>query len=136
MDVKGHRYTVELRLYGRTLNPDAVSRETGLQPSQARLAGSQVHNKTYNDAMWAFNGGHAGDWDSLEEGLSFVLDQLGTVATFSKYRAEYKMLWWCGHFQSSFDGGPTLSGNLLERLGKLGAEIFIDNYFSTGRQDE
>ena len=137
MSARGHRYTVELRVYGRTLDPDAIRRETGLQPSEVRPAGSKVQGRICNDAMWAFDGGHAGYWESLEEGLSFVLDQLGTAATsFSKYRADYKVIWWCGHFQSSFDGGPTLSGNLLERLGRLGVEIFIDNYFSTSPKDE
>jgi hypothetical protein len=87
--------------------------------------------------MWAFDGGHAGDWDSLEEGLSFVLGRLGTATTLlAKYRAEHEVLWWCGHFQSSFDGGPTLSGRLLERLGTFGAEMFIDNYFSKSEKDE
>jgi len=135
MGTKGHEYTVELRLYGEALDPDAIGRDTGLQPCRVRLAGSQVGNKTFKDAMWAFDGGHGGEWDSLEEGLSFVLDQLGTV-TLSKYRAEYKTIWWCGHFQSSFDGGPTLSASLLQRLGQFGAEIFIDNYISKAAQDE
>jgi hypothetical protein len=45
--------------------------------------------------------------------------------------AEYQVNWWCGHFQSCFDGGPTLSARMLGRLGAFGAELFIDNYFST-----
>jgi hypothetical protein len=42
---------------------------------------------------------------------------------------------WCGHFQSSFDGGPTLSPELLKQLGEFEVELFIDNYFSEERSD-
>jgi hypothetical protein len=95
------------------------------------LMEGQKHSK----GMWAFNGGHSADWDSFEEGLTFVLDGAEPAATmFVKWRAEHKAIWWCGHFQSSFDGGPTLSAGLLERLGAFGVELFIDNYFSGKEQ--
>lgn len=126
-----HRYTVELRLYGEQLDPDTITRETGLQPCQVRVRGAQLGTRTYTRGMWAFDGNGPGEWTSLEEGLAFVLARLGgSVDLFATYRQEYKFVWWCGHFQSSFDGGPTISAALLERLGRLGAELFIDNYFS------
>jgi hypothetical protein len=85
----------------------------------------------FTESMWGFDGGGPDDWDSLEEGLTFVLDQLGASEKwFAKYRVDYEVIWWCGHFQSCFDGGPVLSARLLERLGAFGAELFIDNYFS------
>lgn len=135
MNAKGHEYSVELRIYGRTLDPKAVSMETGLEPCQVRIAGERIGSKTHLESMWAFNGGFSGRWNSLEEGLSFVIDQLGPVTTFSKYRDDCRMVWWCGHFQDSFDGGPTLSASLLDRMSKLGAAIFIDNYFNWIRQE-
>jgi len=49
---------------------------------------------------------------------------------FKKYCAGGIFTWWCGHFQSGFDGGPTLTPDLLRRLGEFGADLFIDNYFS------
>ena len=131
MDIRAHRYTVELRVYGRRLDPDAITIEMGLQPCRARLAGSSLGSQTYTERMWAFDGGAPYDWDSLEQGLTFVLDRLGTSEKlFAKYLAEYSVIWWCGHFQSSFDGGPELSGRVLERLGAFGVALFIDNYFS------
>jgi hypothetical protein len=134
MDLKRHRYTVELRVWGKTLDPDAITRETGLQPCQTRRAGERLGSRTYTSGMWAFDGHGPSDWDSLEEGLAFVLDRLATAENlFAKYGAEYHVGWWCGHFQSSFDGGPTLSGQLLSTLGRFGAELFIDNYFRTAR---
>jgi Domain of unknown function (DUF4279) len=136
MEIKGHRYTVELRVFGETLDPESITRETGLQPCQVRLVGDRIGTRTYTKAMWAFDGGGR-DWDFLEDGLAFVLDRLGTSEKlFAKYGVEHHLIWWCGHFQSRFDGGPTLSAPLLARLGSFGAELFIDNYFSRDKEDE
>jgi hypothetical protein len=83
--------------------------------------------------MWTYNGppGSPTEWDSLEEGLRHVLENLwphrDKIAT---YHAGSKLMWWCGHFQSAFDGGPTLSAALLRQLGEFGVELYIDNYFS------
>jgi hypothetical protein len=87
--------------------------------------------------MWAFDGGRSSGWSSLEEGLTFVLDQLsGSQTLFAKYIAEHNVIWWCGHFQSTFDGGPSLSPRILERLARFGVELFIDNYFSRASSAE
>jgi hypothetical protein len=40
-------------------------------------------------------------------------------------------IWWCGHFQSSLDGGPTLSPRILADVASFGLPLFIDNYFAT-----
>lgn len=84
--------------------------------------------------MWAYDGSDgrgAPQWDSLEQGLWFVLDRLhSSQELFLRYKTRYQVIWWCGHFQSSFDGGPTLSSRLLERLAAFGVDLFIDNYFS------
>jgi hypothetical protein len=47
---------------------------------------------------------------------------------------DHHAIWWCGHFQDSFDGGPTLSARILERLGfeqpgQLGALFIGDSGF-------
>src|SRR6266404_2978574 len=70
-------------------------------------------------------------WETLEEGLAFVLDKLWRHRQLiASYKSKAKLIWWCGHFQTSFDGGPTLSASLLSRLGEFGADLFIDNFFS------
>jgi hypothetical protein len=71
------------------------------------------------------------EWDSLEEGILYILKDLSPKreliwSAFGKFN----MYWWCGHFQSSFDGGPTLSSELLRKLADFGAKLFLDNYFS------
>jgi len=126
-----HRYTVELRIYGENLDPDVVTRQTGLQPCQTRKAGSSQGNRTYQKAMWAFDANGPRDWPSLEDGLSLVLDAIESRKdVFDEYRRLFELIWWCGHFQSSFDGGPALSPSMLTRLGAFGAPLYIDNYFS------
>jgi hypothetical protein len=72
-----------------------------------------VWNSEYGTRSW-----------SLSDGLFFLLDRLrGSEEHFQRYAAQYEVLWWCGHFQSAFDGGPTLSPELLKRLAALGAEL-------------
>ena len=48
----------------------------------------------------------------------------------ARYKKNGELIWWCVHFQTSFDGGPTLSVPLLKRLGEFGVEVYIDNYHS------
>ena len=87
--------------------------------------------------MWAYSGYEESDgphWEALEEGLAFVLDKLWRHRQLiASYKSKAKLIWWCGHFQTSFDGGPTLSASLLSRLGEFGADLFIDNFFSEQR---
>lgn len=84
--------------------------------------------------MWSYNGFPecvgSRPWKCLEEGLSFVLEKLWPLrAKIEAYKQEYELVLWCGHFQSSANGGPTLSSAILKKLGDFGVELFIDNYF-------
>lgn len=131
MENKGHRYTVELRVWGAKLAPESISLDTGLQPCQVRRAGERRGNRTFSTNMWAFDGGGPRDWESLEDGLTFMLDKVEASANlFARYKKDHDVVWWCGHFQDRFDGGPELSASLLARLGAFGANLFIDNYFN------
>jgi hypothetical protein len=38
-------------------------------------------------------------------------------------------------FSASFDGGPTLSPELLRELADFGVPVFIDNYFEQRNQE-
>jgi hypothetical protein len=129
--MSGHEYTVEFRIWSATLDPAEITRELGLQPCQVRIEGTIGLGGRRQDGLWAYDGGEGGiRCESLEEGLAFVLDKLWPHReTIAKYGESGELVWWCGHFQSSFDGGPRLSSNLLRRLGDFGAYLFIDNYF-------
>src|SRR5258705_1351481 len=129
-----HEYTVEFRIFGVDLEPSVVTEELGLQPSIVRQLGEAIGPKPAKVAVWGYNGSEGDSppvWQSLEEGLTFVLSKLGHVKPqLERYRNTFEMSWWCGHFQSTFDGGPTLSPSLLRKLGEFGVPLFIDNYLS------
>ena len=131
-----HRYTVELRILGKELDTAAVTNKLALQPSSTRQVGERRGKSAFwEEAMWGYDGfseeATDRDWESLEDGLNFLLDRIATVNNaIREYKRGNTVILWCGHFQSSFDGGPVFSATLLKRLGDLGVEMFIDNYFS------
>lgn len=122
---------------GKELKPSQVSIDLGLEPSLVRNTGeTRSRNLRAQQAMWAFDGYSAEHdcemWDSLEEGLVFVLSKLWPARDkIKKYISTYDAVWWCGHYQSSFDGGPILSPSILKAVGEFGVELFIDNYFNS-----
>lgn len=130
--IKNHTYSVEFRILGKDLDPSVITKELGLDPCQVRKAGTRKGSKVYEQAMWAFDGNaEESEWETLEKGLAFVLDELWPQKSkIGSMKSKYELIWWCGHFQNSNDGGPTLSPELLKRLGEFGVPLFIDNYFS------
>lgn len=129
-----HEYTVEFRIVGKDLVPSNITRDLHLKPSLTRKTGQKLGSIEIRESLWAFNGyinDEAKIWDSLNDGLIYVLEKLLPVKTkIDAYKGKYNLVLWCGHFQSSFDGGPLLSPYALKLLGEFGVELFIDNYFS------
>jgi hypothetical protein len=130
-----HEYTVEFRLSGAELAPATITQALGLEPSLVRQVGERRgEGKVWDQALWGYNGYAANtpkSWASLEDGLTFLLDRLEPLRReIDKYKRNYDLIFWCGHFQSSFDGGPTLSATLLRRLADFGVDLYIDNYFA------
>jgi hypothetical protein len=130
-----HEYTVEFRIHGTDLNVPAVTHELGLRPSLVRLVGERRDENTqWKEAMWSYDGFPESEgsksWSSLEEGLDFVLKKLwpfrDRIGTFGN---KHKVILWCGHFQSTLDGGPTLSPGMLKRLGDFGVALYLENHF-------
>lgn len=130
-----HTYTVELRFIGPQLEPIDISKRLNLVASAELIPpGGQVGTRR-RDPFWAYNGkgevGFQSEWESLEEGLQFLLGCLRSrkseIVTIAH---EFRAIWWCGHFQASFDGGPTLSADLMTEIGSYGLPLSIDNYFS------
>ena len=120
-------------MWGDTLDAEAMSRDLGLQACQTRTAGASRFPGRIERGMWAYNGppGSPTERTSLEEGLQYVIHRLWRHREkLATYAATSELIWWCGHLQSSLDGGPRLSPELLKRLGEFGAVLYIDNYFS------
>lgn len=130
-----HVYTVELRFSGFLLEPSEISARLDLQPSNTF---SQSQDQTITKkrrSYWAYNGqgeiGFQSEWTCLEDGLGFLLKSLySRKAEIIAIARHFDGIWWCGHFQSSFDGGPILSPKLLIEIGSYGVPLSIDNYFS------
>lgn len=129
-----HEYTVEFRIYGKELNPSDVTKDLALTPSLIQEIDHKLGTKRVEQSLWAFNGykdDEAKIWGSLDKGLEFLLKKLIPLKSkIDIYKSKYDLVLWCGHFQSSFDGGPTLSPDVLKLLSKFGVKLFIDNYFS------
>jgi len=130
-----HIYTVEFRILSEHINPETITEALRLRPSQVRANGTTRSDGKRLTGMWAFDGGEQGGpsikWKLLEEGLESVIGKLWPVKNqINSYSREAKLIWWCGHFQSSFDGGPELSSGLLTRLAQFDASLYIDSYFS------
>lgn len=137
-----HEYTIEFRIHGTDLDVSSVTDSLELEPSLVRRVGD-IRGKTtrWEEAMWSYDGfpasGSRKSWSSLEEGLRFLLEKLWPQREMiDSYRDKYKVTLWCGHFQSSADGGPTLSPEILQRLGDFGVELYLDNYFSDDSSSE
>ena len=76
----------------------------------------------WEESLWSFDGAAdphtlAKEWGSLEDGLLALLGRLlPKKDLIAAYAASVDVIWWCGHFQDSLDGVPTLSVPLLRQL--------------------
>jgi hypothetical protein len=131
----GHSYTAEIRFTGEHLDPSSISKRIGLEPTNSRTLANARSKGRIARPFWAYNGqnepGFNSEWHSLEFGLEFLLRRLAPKqATVLELSREHEGVLWCGHFQTSFDGGPVLSPKILMEIAGFGLPLFIDNYFS------
>lgn len=129
-----HTYTVEFRIEGQTFVPSDATNKLGLQPCQVRDGFVVGKGRNQGIALWSYDGNPSEsthEWHSLESGLLYVLERLLPKQDLIKANfGEFDMYWWCGHFQQSFDGGPTFSTELLRKLADFGVPVILENYFS------
>jgi hypothetical protein len=129
-----HTYTVSLRISSTALDAAQVTRELGITPTQTRKVGeSRSANKVWDIALWeleVFPEGRTG-WDSLEAGLVALLKIfVPQTRALQEYSKKHDVFVWCGHFSSSFDGGPNLSPKILKALGEFGVPLRLDTFCS------
>jgi hypothetical protein len=131
-----NEYTVELRIFGKELDPSTITAALELEPTLVRTAGEMKSPTTaWEDGMWAYNGFSQLEgskvWPSLEEGLTFILMKLSPVREkLEHYKKTFTVMLWCGHFQSKWNSSFTLSPPTLQMLADLGVDLIVDNYSS------
>ena len=128
-------FTVEFRIEGTTLIPSNITEIFALDPSLTSDMLTQRARTTPRIPFWAYDGISTENnfveqkWESLEEGLSFLLEKL--VPKYDLIQTalpEYKVYWWCGYFQDTFDGGIILSPSILKKLSDFNIELIIKTY--------
>lgn len=134
-----HEYSVSLLIRGQNLNPDEITENLNLQPSLVRRSGDKRSKMaSLHGGVWKYDGANEPDgydsWETLEAGLMFLLDKLTPVKEkIDKYKTECELTFWCGHFQSGFNGGLQLSPKLLQNLADFGVRVYIDTYFRNSK---
>jgi hypothetical protein len=130
-----HTYSVALRICGADLDLTDISAKLGLNPTQTRIIGQPRSPKSvWPESMWEYEVWPGQDvvmWDSLEDGLRSLVSAFASCKEeLRKYQQRYNVSLWCGHFSSSFNGGPVLSPTILKALGDFGVELILETYFS------
>ena len=116
-ETRMHKYLVELRIIGDWLDEEEVSRHLGLKASQFSRKGEVQFQKALQRSVWQLDSRPSKDsleWLSLEEGLTRLIEELMPVkGALDELQTSSDVSIVCGHFTSSFGGGPTLSPSVL-----------------------
>ncbi len=134
-----HKYQIALRIYGDNLEPSAITEQLRITPTQTRTRGTQItKKKKWSKSMWEYVASPKKRgtplWSDFEEGLNALLEVLELHELEVRHLAgNFDAEVYCGHFHTGFDGGPRLSPQLLQRLGKFGIPLFLDTYCSRKR---
>jgi len=125
-------YTVELRISGKEFLPSELTQVLEIQPTHVRHVGERRSvSSTFDQAVWSYAGMAGDEWASLEEGLASLMQELlPKRELISTYAKRFDACWWCGHFQSSFGGGPLLSPDTLRDLADFGIPLALSSYRS------
>lgn len=127
-----HRYTIEFRIAGQNLRPEDVTRELGINPTQVRHKGDRRGERsTWSENMWSVEvfPSESDSWYSLADGLQALFNLINPLKDrILSYSADNQLCIWCGHFTSSFDGGPVLPPAVLKTLGDFGVQMVLDTY--------
>ncbi len=137
-----HKYTVELRFSSKVVDLNKISSFLNIEPREIFYI--KKRNKLDSSKptqIWAYSGtdeiDYRFEWDSLQEGLEFLFKKLQSKkAKIVELSNEFNGIWWCGHFQSSFDGGPRLTADFLAELASYKIPLYLDNYFSSDDDSE
>jgi hypothetical protein len=129
-----HTYSIEFRILSKKddIDFDEITDNLGIAPSNVRKRGEpKSASSKFNMSMWGYEEVPGKEWNSMEEALESILTVLTPLRNkIMEYKKRHKVVLWCGHFTSSFDGGPIFSPDILKKLGDFGVELIIDTYCS------
>lgn len=129
-----HTYLVDVRISGDWATEEDVSGALGLRASQFARKGETKYGRILDRSVWQLDSRPSADtleWQSLEEGLTQLVQRLMPLKEALRALQPCDVRIVCGHFTSSFGGGPTLSPSILRLLAELGIQVTISNYFGS-----
>lgn len=126
-------YMVELRISRDDFEERDVSARLGIPATTFYRKGEPKSPKRqWEQSTWSFEARPSPnqlEWNSLEEGLTNLLDRVAPVKSIiDELKQSYRVFICCGQFGSGFGGGPSFSPGLLKRLGDLELELVISTY--------
>jgi Domain of unknown function (DUF4279) len=135
-----HSYLVELSIAGDSIDEQALSHQIGLEATRFLRKGEEKSpGRVRKQSVWSLEvlPSDGKEWMSLEDGLICLLGKLMPAKdSLKKIATECDVAISCGHFYSSFGGGPTLSPKVLELLAQLGLTLRISDYWGDEEAEE
>jgi len=133
------RWKASFRVSGDRIDPDAITRATGLTPTMSHKQGEVMPSgdRVWRQGLWSLNTEDVvfdGETE-LEDHLVWLLDRLEPQADhLRQLMAEHglKADFFCGCFMEGFQAGLELSGETLLRVGRLQASTGLDIYAPDG----
>lgn len=112
--------TVSLRISGKNLNPDRISKLLNCMPSKV--------TKPNNTVVWLLESSSAEDMD-IEDQIWEMLKKFPTKKKiWDSITSQYEVDLFCGLFLEAENRGFGLSVKLMKKLSFLGIEIGFDIY--------
>jgi len=124
-----HKYLMETRIIGDWIDEEEVSRHFGFEASQFSRKGEVQLQEVLLRSVWQLDSRPSKDcleWLSLEEGLIRLIEKLMPVKrALDELQTSSDVSIVCGHFTSSFGGGPTFVTSALDiSIRRLGASLW------------
>ncbi|MEW6251096.1 MAG: DUF4279 domain-containing protein [Planctomycetota bacterium] len=124
------RTRASFRLMGGSLDPQAVTRMLGIEPSNAHRRGDPGRGRRsppYREGLWSLRA-PLDQTAPLEEHLNWLLDRLeGKRSEIEEFvRNGCRTDFYVGYSIDSGQGGPGLAPSLLRRLGDFGVRLGFD----------
>lgn len=129
-ETEADRFRVFFNVRGEHLNPDEVTRVTGLTPSDTARKGERpgTRSSAYPVSTWSLDSLLPDDSEPAQQ-VSELLGRLAhREADMERFRkAGAEVFFWVSYFRSSKHacGGFELPRDLLRRCGELGADVMV-----------